>query len=147
MEKQRGKTALITGCGRKRVGYVVAKRLLQLGYKIAVHYHSSESSADANVEEFRQLGPAARYCLAFRPGNCLWDNFHGPRVQPTVAGQVPCGHLRRQLGIRHDALRSKESISRIGRSLSKKRLRRGESGEDSPHSAISTDRKFVRQFA
>ncbi len=59
METQLNKTALITGCGRKRVGYVVAKRLLQIGYKIAVHYHSSESSAAENVEEFRQLGGEA----------------------------------------------------------------------------------------
>lgn len=56
MPDQKQKTALITGSGRKRLGYVVAKRLAQSGYNIAVHYHSSEEPAKENVREFRQIG-------------------------------------------------------------------------------------------
>lgn len=50
------KTALVTGSGRKRVGYEIAKRLAKEGYDIAVHYHSSEDAANENVNEFRSLG-------------------------------------------------------------------------------------------
>lgn len=54
-EKPR-KTALITGSGRKRVGYEIAKLLAHEGYNCAVHYHSSEEAATENVRELRSLG-------------------------------------------------------------------------------------------
>lgn len=50
------KTALITGSGRKRVGYEIAKVLATDGYDIAIHYHSSEDEAKDNVQEIRSLG-------------------------------------------------------------------------------------------
>jgi pteridine reductase len=57
------KTALITGSGRKRVGYVIAKHLAQLGHNIAIHYHSSAESAEENVNELAGLGIR---CKAFQ---------------------------------------------------------------------------------
>ena len=54
--KRKGKTALVTGSGRKRVGYAISKHLAQEGYDIAVHYHSSDESAADNVTELRSLG-------------------------------------------------------------------------------------------
>ena len=53
-------TVLITGCGRKRLGYVIATELARSGYNTAVHYHRSESDANANVVELEQLGVRAK---------------------------------------------------------------------------------------
>lgn len=53
------KTALVTGSGRKRVGYEIAKVLAADGYRIAVHYHSSEEDAKQNVDEIRSVGSDA----------------------------------------------------------------------------------------
>lgn len=56
----KAKVALITGSGRKRVGYVIAKHLAQAGYNIAIHYHSSEEEAEENVAELRSFGSDVR---------------------------------------------------------------------------------------
>ena len=48
--------ALITGGGRRRVGYVVAKSLANAGYSIALHYRSSVDSAKLSQAEFQELG-------------------------------------------------------------------------------------------
>lgn len=45
--------ALITGSGRLRIGRTIAASLGQCGYRIALHYHSSESEAQSAVREFR----------------------------------------------------------------------------------------------
>lgn len=50
-----GKTVLITGSGRRRVGYVIARYLAQRGYSIALHYHSSQESASRICEELQLL--------------------------------------------------------------------------------------------
>ncbi len=47
-------TALITGCGRSRLGHVIAQHLADLGYNIAAHYNRSEDSAEANVVEYKK---------------------------------------------------------------------------------------------
>ena len=52
-------TALVTGSGRKRVGYVIAKHLAGEGHDIAIHYHRSEKSAHENVAELNTLGVKA----------------------------------------------------------------------------------------
>lgn len=44
--------ALITGSGRKRVGYVIAKALGEAGYSLVLHYHSSKEEAEDSVKEF-----------------------------------------------------------------------------------------------
>ncbi len=49
-------TALITGSGRKRVGYVVAKTLARAGYNVAIHFNRSEDTAEDNANEIRGLG-------------------------------------------------------------------------------------------
>lgn len=43
------RVALVTGSGKKRVGWYVADALAREGYSIAVHYHSSASEADETV--------------------------------------------------------------------------------------------------
>jgi pteridine reductase len=45
--------ALITGSGRARIGNKVAQALGERGYRIAVHYNSSEEQARKTVQEFR----------------------------------------------------------------------------------------------
>jgi NAD(P)-dependent dehydrogenase (short-subunit alcohol dehydrogenase family) len=50
------KTALITGSGRRRVGYSVAKHLARRGFNIGIHYHRSERSAAENVQELLSCG-------------------------------------------------------------------------------------------
>jgi pteridine reductase len=48
--------ALITGSGRPRIGREIAADLGQRGYRIALHYHNSESEAQSAVREFRDRG-------------------------------------------------------------------------------------------
>jgi pteridine reductase len=50
------KVALVTGSGRRRVGWHVAQALAKRGYGIAVHYHSSAAEAAEAVRHFRNLG-------------------------------------------------------------------------------------------
>ena len=47
--------ALITGGGRQRVGYVIAKFLAKAGYSIALHYYSSEAAAKQSQTEIQSL--------------------------------------------------------------------------------------------
>jgi pteridine reductase len=48
------KVALITGSGKRRVGWHVADALGRRGYKLAIHYRSSAAEANESVAEFRQ---------------------------------------------------------------------------------------------
>ena len=48
--------ALITGSGRKRVGNIIARHLAAQGYRIAMHYHSSEDAARESRDELRETG-------------------------------------------------------------------------------------------
>lgn len=50
------KVALITGAGKKRIGWHVAEALAQRGYAAAIHYHQSVAAAHETVKEFRQRG-------------------------------------------------------------------------------------------
>ena len=50
------KTVLITGSGRHRLGCSLAHSLATSGYRIALHYHQSESAAKATVDELQQQG-------------------------------------------------------------------------------------------
>lgn len=52
--------ALITGSGKKRVGWHVAQALGQRGFHIILHYNSSEKEAHQSVEEFISQGISAR---------------------------------------------------------------------------------------
>jgi pteridine reductase len=48
--------ALVTGSGRRRVGWHVAEALARRGYDLAVHYHSSAAEAEASAAHFRSFG-------------------------------------------------------------------------------------------
>ncbi len=50
------RVALITGSGKKRIGWHVARALGQKGYALALHYRSSQAEAMETVAEFRALG-------------------------------------------------------------------------------------------
>ena len=51
--------ALVTGSGKKRVGWHVADALARRGYSIAVHFHQSEFDAATTAFGLRQLGVEA----------------------------------------------------------------------------------------
>jgi pteridine reductase len=51
--------ALITGAGRRRVGRTIADVLVERGYAVAIHYHSSANDAEGAVGEYRARGGKA----------------------------------------------------------------------------------------
>jgi pteridine reductase len=57
------KVALVTGSGKRRVGWHVADALAQRGYSLVLHYRSSAAEAAEAVEAFRRRGIA---CTAIR---------------------------------------------------------------------------------
>src|SRR5262249_26463200 len=54
------KVALVTGSGKRRVGWFVAEALAERGYAIAVHYHRSAAEAAETTEYLRGKGVEAR---------------------------------------------------------------------------------------
>ncbi len=48
--------ALVTGSGRRRVGWHVAWALGQRGYRVALHYHTAAEEAHATLTTFRGAG-------------------------------------------------------------------------------------------
>src|SRR4051812_21724361 len=53
------KVALVTGAGKKRVGWQVGQALAQRGYSLAIHYHRSSNEAAETVQQFRANGVEA----------------------------------------------------------------------------------------
>ena len=53
------RVALVTGSGKRRVGWHVAEALAQRGYALAVHYHHSAAEAADTVQQFQQDGVQA----------------------------------------------------------------------------------------
>jgi pteridine reductase len=53
------KVALVTGSGKRRVGWHVAEALAQRGYRIVVHYRTSAAEAADTVAYLRQFDPEA----------------------------------------------------------------------------------------
>jgi len=53
------RVALVTGSGRRRVGWTVAQALVERGYAVAVHYRTSQVEAEQTVAEFRGRGAEA----------------------------------------------------------------------------------------
>jgi pteridine reductase len=53
------KVALVTGSGKRRIGFHVADALAVRGYALAVHYRTSAAEAAASVEAFRGRGVEA----------------------------------------------------------------------------------------
>src|SRR5262245_16568222 len=54
-----GKVALVTGSGKRRVGWHIAEALAKRGYAIAVHYRSSGAEAAETVDQLRKTGAEA----------------------------------------------------------------------------------------
>jgi pteridine reductase len=54
-----GKVALVTGSGKRRVGWHVAQALAARGYSLVIHYNRSALEAQTAVEELRQAQVAA----------------------------------------------------------------------------------------
>lgn len=52
------KVALVTGSGKRRIGWHVADALAARGYALAVHYHTSASEAVETVAAFQKRGVA-----------------------------------------------------------------------------------------
>lgn len=50
------RVALVTGAGKRRIGWHVAVALAGRGYSIGVHYHTSKTDAAETVEHLRGLG-------------------------------------------------------------------------------------------
>jgi pteridine reductase len=50
------RVALVTGSGRRRVGWHVAAALAQRAYSLALHFRTSATEAQRSCEEFRKLG-------------------------------------------------------------------------------------------
>ena len=63
MTEKQQRVVLITGSGRKRVGFVIARHLARQGFSIALHYHSSAEEAEQSANEIRGEGVE---CDAFR---------------------------------------------------------------------------------
>jgi pteridine reductase len=51
--------ALVTGSGKRRVGWHIAQALARRGYSLAVHFHTSAEEAAETVAEFRNGGTDA----------------------------------------------------------------------------------------
>ena len=51
--------ALVTGSGKKRVGFHVAAALAERGYGVGIHYHTSAQDAAETVDAFRRQGADA----------------------------------------------------------------------------------------
>jgi pteridine reductase len=50
------KVVLVTGAGKRRVGWHVAEALGERGYALAIHYRSSQTEAEQTIAEFRDRG-------------------------------------------------------------------------------------------
>ena len=55
---ERKRVALVTG-GARRLGKAIARALAECGYRMVIHYGSSEAAADETVEELQQQGVEA----------------------------------------------------------------------------------------
>src|SRR5262245_60884732 len=53
------KVALVTGSGKRRVGWHVADALAQRGYSLVLHYRTSAAEASEAVDAFRRSGVEA----------------------------------------------------------------------------------------
>jgi pteridine reductase len=60
----RGRVALVTGSGRRRIGAYVAEALAARGYSLAIHYLHSAADAKREVESFERQGHPAIACQA-----------------------------------------------------------------------------------
>ncbi|MCS6977526.1 MAG: SDR family oxidoreductase [Gemmatales bacterium] len=64
MAESHAPVALVTGAGRRRIGWQVAWALAQRGYVVALHYHRSAAEAEAGVASLTEQGFQALACQA-----------------------------------------------------------------------------------
>lgn len=57
--QHRDAVALVTGAGKRRVGSFIVRRLADRGYKVAIHYRSSQQEAEALKHELVSQGKQA----------------------------------------------------------------------------------------
>src|SRR5947199_6697496 len=50
------KVALVTGSGKRRIGWHIAQALAARGYQLGIHYHTSVLEAQQTVEDFHGRG-------------------------------------------------------------------------------------------
>ena len=81
MEANPRKVALITGAGKRRVGWHVADALARRSYALAIHYRSSATEAESAVAEFQSRGIEA---AAF-PADLTDEQAVGQLVEQTLA--------------------------------------------------------------
>jgi pteridine reductase len=74
--------ALVTGSGKRRIGWHVADALAGRGYAIAVHYHRSARDAKATVSHLRQRNVDA-------------EAFHADLAAPGAATELASAVLKR----------------------------------------------------
>src|SRR2546430_11772920 len=60
MPSDNSKVALVTGSGKRRVGWYVAEALAQRGFAVAVHYRTSAADAVETVAHLKALGVEAQ---------------------------------------------------------------------------------------
>src|SRR5947209_3980707 len=53
------KVALVTGSGKRRIGWHVARALAERGYRLAIHYNRAAAEADQTVSDFTGPGMEA----------------------------------------------------------------------------------------
>src|SRR5262245_46090118 len=58
------RVALVTGAGKRRVGWHVARALAQRGFALALHYRSSGALAEESLASFRAAGVPAEGIMA-----------------------------------------------------------------------------------
>ncbi len=51
---QQRRVALVTGSGKRRVGWHIVQKLADLGYAIVVHFHSSANEAEETVRQLKE---------------------------------------------------------------------------------------------
>jgi pteridine reductase len=56
MKEPRTKVALVTGSGKKRVGWYIADALAERGYALSIHYRTSAIEAELAASSFRERG-------------------------------------------------------------------------------------------
>ena len=72
------KVALITGSGKRRVGWHIAQALAARGYALAIHYRSSAAEARQTVAELRLRGAEAEpFCADLADERAIRDMVQG----------------------------------------------------------------------